>query len=85
MKTIEYRVRPVTRYIVTRYTQEAASDSGPCGAGSELVGEFPSGAAADSVADAMVIADQSRGMNARRQRSGLSLGEVISGKRIESA
>jgi len=82
MKIIEYRVRPVTRYIVTRYTEEPVSDSGACGAGSELIGEFPSGAAADSVADAMVTADQSRGLNAKRQRSGLSLGEVISGQRI---
>lgn len=85
MKTIEYRVRPVTRYIVTRYTEEAASDPSPSGSSSELVGEFPSGTAADAVADAMVIADQSRGLNAERHRSGLSLGEVISGKRIEIA
>ena len=83
MKIIEYRVRPVTRYIVTRYTEEAASDSGSCGAGSELVGEFPSGAAADSVADAMVTADRSRGMNSRRQRFGLGLGEVVSAQRID--
>lgn len=84
MKVIEYCVRPVTRYIVTRYTEDA--DPGPDlgrGCGSEIIGEFPTGSAADAVADAMVTADQSRGLNAKRQRVGLSLGEVISGKRIE--
>jgi len=83
MNIIEYRVRPITRYIVTRYAEDEVSDPGPSGASSVLVGEFPSGAAADSVADAMVTADQSRGLNATRQRSGLSLGEVISGQRID--
>lgn len=79
MSAIEYRVIPVTRYIVTRYTE---IDGEGC---SEQIGEFPSGTAADFVADGMVAAEQARGLNAERHRSGLSLGEVISGKRIESA
>lgn len=34
MKTIEYKVRPVTRFIVTRFEQDGAA------AGSSLCGEF---------------------------------------------
>lgn len=86
MSTIQYRVKPVTRYIVTRYYEDA--DPGPGlsrGCGAEMIGEFPSGSAADVVADAMVAADTARGLTASRQRFGLGLGEVISGKRIESA
>lgn len=82
MKT-EYRVRPVTRFIVTRFTTEEVSEGGCCGAGSEVIGEFPSGQQADLVADAMVAKDQADGMESSRSRHGLSLGEVISGQRIE--
>ena len=69
MSTVEYRVEPVTRYIVTRYTED--SDPGPGlsrGCDSTIIGEFPSGSAADVVADAMAAADSARGLNARRQR-----------------
>lgn len=40
MKTVEYRVRPVTRYIVTRFEAEVLADgrSGACG--SSTKGEF---------------------------------------------
>lgn len=86
MSTIEYRVKPVTRYIVTRYTEDSGPGPGISrGCGSELIGEFPSGTAADVVADAMVTADLAAGMSSSRSRHGLTLGEVISGKRIESA
>lgn len=39
MKTIEYKIRPVTRYIVTKYTEEEHED-GRCSGGSEMCGEF---------------------------------------------
>lgn len=64
MASIQYRVREVTRYIVTRYTQDSPNENGSCGASSESIGEFLSKAAASSVAEAMVVADQSRGLNA---------------------
>lgn len=75
MKT-EYQVRPVTRYVVTRYRTEEK------GAASSVVGEFQSGDAADSVADAMVAKDKELGYQSTRTRHGLSMGEVISGKRL---
>lgn len=81
MKT-EYRVRPVTRYIVTRFTTEKASENGCCGASSSAIGEFASGQQADLVADAMVAKDQAEGIESGRTRHGLSLGEVLSGQRV---
>jgi hypothetical protein len=39
MEKIEYRVRPVTRYVVTRYHEKNDGKSGEC-AGSEPKGEF---------------------------------------------
>lgn len=79
----EYQVRPVTRYIVTCYTQEPPSSSGGCGASSVTVGEFSNAQQADAVADAMVAKDAASGIESRRSRHGLSLGEVLSGHRIE--
>ena len=82
MKT-EYQVRPVTRYIVTRYEQATTKDElfhGP--SQSSVVGEFASGQRADLVADAMVAKDQADGVESSRTRHGLSLGEVMSGQRI---
>lgn len=81
MKT-EYQVRPVTRYIVTRFATEQASEDGCCGASSSAIGEFPSGQQADLVADAMVAKDRADGIASSRSRHGLSLGEVISGQRV---
>ncbi|MEW9876556.1 hypothetical protein [Pseudomonas putida] len=78
MKT-EYQVRPVTRYIVSRYATDADS------ALSSMIGEFPSGQQADLVADAMVAKDRADGIESGRVRRGLSLGEVISGQRLEQA
>ncbi|WP_330508192.1 hypothetical protein V1687_16960 [Pseudomonas putida] len=85
MKT-EYQVRPVTRYIVTRY--EEATTKGELFLGpsqSSVIGEFASGQQADLVADAMVAKDQADGIESSRSRHGLSLGEVISGQRLGSA
>lgn len=45
---VEYRVRPVTRYIVTRYD----------GAGSTQIGEYPSVETAHSVGYAMCEAER---------------------------
>lgn len=75
MKT-EYQVRPVTRYIVSRYATDSDSAS------SSMIGEFPSGQQADLVADAMVAKDRADGIESIRSRHGLSLGEVISGRRV---
>ena len=79
----EYQVRPVTRYIVTCYTQESPSDSGGCGASSITIGEFSNSQQADTVADAMVAKDSAAGIKSHRSRHGLTLGEVISGTRVE--
>lgn len=85
MKT-EYQVRPVTRYIVTRFATGQVSEGGGCGASSSAIGEFASGHQADLVADAMVAKDQADGVESSRTRHGLSLGEVMSGQRVgESA
>lgn len=77
MPTIEYRVKPVTRYIVTKHVSE------PNGASSSQVGEYPNGAQADLVADALVALDEKNGFTATRSRFGLMLGEIISGSRVE--
>lgn len=83
MKT-EYQVRPVTRYIVTRYESPTTTDEMLAGPSqSSVVGEFASGQQADQVADAMVVKDQTDGIESSRTRHGLSLGEVISGQRLE--
>ncbi|CRI56391.1 hypothetical protein [Pseudomonas sp. CCOS 191] len=79
MKT-EYQVRPVTRYIVTRCQVDEASGASTA---SSAVGEYPNGEMADTVADAMVANDRQRGIDSSRSRYGLSLGEVISGQRME--
>lgn len=80
MKT-EYQVRPVTRYIVTRFATEQVQEGGGCGASSSVIGEFAGGHQADLVADAMVAKDKAEGIESNRSRHGLSLGEVISGQR----
>lgn len=55
MKTIEYRVRPVTRYIVTRYYTEDDS----CGC--EALGEFDSEAMADRAMEAFAWEEAFKG------------------------
>lgn len=51
-KTVEYRVRPVTRYHVTRFENED-HDNGRCSGGSESLGEFDNESQAFKVADAL--------------------------------
>lgn len=75
--TVEYKVRSVKRYIVTKYVSEENTGS------TEQIGEYPNGASADLVADALVALDKSNGVDSLRVREGLSLGECISGKRCE--
>lgn len=49
MKTTEIRVRPVVRYLVTRFTASPMSDGG-----SETIGEFDNEGCANEVAKALV-------------------------------
>lgn len=53
MKTIEYRVRPVTRYIVTRYYSEILPNGTGCGGCESIGGEFDNMEQANKVAKAM--------------------------------
>ena len=80
----EYRVRPVTRYIVTRFTLDDSAEGGCQGMSSVAIGEFDNGEQADMVADALVAKDQGAGIESNRSRHGLSLGEVISGQRLST-
>jgi hypothetical protein len=54
MDTIEYRVRPVTRYVVTRYHRDG--DGGGC----EMLGEYDNGGVAYQVAYALCRQEHSR-------------------------
>lgn len=56
MKTIEIRVRPVTRYIITRYEFEDRPDGRNSG-GSVGLGEFDNWNNADLVAKALAAAE----------------------------
>lgn len=55
MKKIEYRVRPVTRFIVTRYEEFDHGSTG--GSSSESLGEFENAHQADNVATALAKSD----------------------------
>lgn len=79
----EYQVRPVTRYVVTRYEAASNQDGSQAGAASSVIGEFANGNIADDVADGMVAKDIAAGIKSQRSRHGLTLGEVISGSRID--
>ncbi len=48
-ETLEYRVKPVTRYIVTRYHSYTEDQPGCGGAGSSVVGEFDNEATAENI------------------------------------
>ncbi|WP_458373022.1 hypothetical protein [Pseudomonas laurylsulfatiphila] len=78
----EYQVRPVTRYVVTRYEAMSNGDGSQVGASSSVIGEFVNGHIADDVADGMVAKDIAAGVASSRSRHGLSLGEVLSGNRV---
>ena len=53
LSKIEYRVRPVQRYVVTRYHEQADNTGQVCGAGCETRGEFTNEEQANSVAYAL--------------------------------
>jgi hypothetical protein len=58
---IEYRVRPVTRFIVTRYERDEPNERGLCGAGaSSTHGEFDNHDTAYAVGYALAKADHER-------------------------
>lgn len=54
---IEYRVRPVTRYLITRFHQEEY-DNGRCSGGCEERGEFDNPDIAYNVAYALALKDR---------------------------
>ena len=57
MKTIEYRVRPITRFIVTRYVE--ASEGESSAGSSEELGEFKNREGADRACHGMFFAEKS--------------------------
>lgn len=56
MEKIEYRVRPVTRFVVTRYEESAAGDVG----GSRVLGEYDNRDVAQEVGYALCKAEHER-------------------------
>lgn len=60
---IEYKVRPVTRYLVTRF--KSIGDEIHGSVGSSLAGEFVTESLALDVAHGLGVADQQRHPNAR--------------------
>lgn len=56
--TIEYRVRPVTRYLVTRFHGEESEDGRSASGGSSCMGEFDNQKSAALVAGALSVADE---------------------------
>lgn len=63
-KTIEYRVRPVTRYIVTRFESEQVANGLGC-AGSSSFGEYDNEGQANKVMQALLIQEENSRRNCR--------------------
>lgn len=63
-KTIEYRVRPVTRYIVTRFEHEV-HESGSRRGGSSTFGEYDNEGQANKVMQALLIQEENSHRNCR--------------------
>ena len=59
MKTSEYRVRPVTRYVVTEYKSED-DGNGRASGGCSIIGEFPNQHYAEKVAESMRFEAETR-------------------------
>lgn len=50
---VEYRIKPTTRYIITRYHADLGDDKSACSAGSETRGEYDNADVAYDVAYAL--------------------------------
>lgn len=66
MEVIEYAVRPVTRYVVTKYQVFTSGDGRPGSALSHQIGEFDSLKSAELVTQALVDADRANGLPSER-------------------
>lgn len=69
-RNVEYRVRPVIRYHVTRFESDE-SEIGACGCGLESLGEFDNESQAFKIADALFyieIKDLPRGVSVTSSR-----------------
>lgn len=76
METIEYRVRPVVRYLVTKHESQPDTGSGSCGA----IGEFDHEPYAEQVAWA--LARQARSERVDELRTVLCNGSRLEGSSI---
>lgn len=64
MKVIEYKVRPVTRYIVTRYTSDhEISDNVRCSGSSENCAELSNVRQANMIAHALAVSETKDNVN----------------------
>lgn len=63
-KTIEYRVRPVTRYIITRFEHDPHV-IGACSSGSSAFGEYDNEGHANKVMQALLIQEENSHSNCR--------------------
>lgn len=59
-KKVEYRVRPITRWIVTRFYEDGGDGQSPVAAGSSQHGTFDNGETAYHVAYALCRAEHER-------------------------
>jgi hypothetical protein len=55
---VEYRVRPVERYIVTRWFEERDADIGLGSVGSRVFGEFENAWSANTVCSALAASEE---------------------------
>lgn len=86
IELVEIEVTPITRYVVKRYVH-GRNEKGVYYGGSRVIGEFDNPQMADQVSTAMEQCSPHEDPNARmrlsrRRRSGMSLGEVLSGQRL---
>lgn len=70
MKTVEYKVRPVTRFIVTRFECEGNS------AGSTQIGEYMTQGGAELAATALTSYEQGQGISASFGRANPTFDEM---------
>lgn len=75
MEIVEYKVRPVTRFIVTRYEQEGNA------AGSAQIGEYMTQGGAELVAAALAGHEQGQGVAASFGRKHITFAEAAESAR----